>query len=186
MTVAVAVKKNKDIVLAAETQFNYGSATYSSANHKAHKIIKMGNAYVACTGWSLYENIFEDYLSGKKKVSLNSKKDIFKFFIKFWKDLKKNYSYVEDQADDDESPFAHLDASFLIVNKKGIFHVSPNMSITQFEKYYAVGSGADYSLGALFTLYDQKQTAKNIAKQAVEAAIAYDIYCGGEIDIIKV
>jgi len=183
MSVAVAVRKNNKIVIAAETQYNYGDATYAVDNYRCQKIIKVGSAYIASTGWSLYENIFEDYLSKQKAINLSNRNQIFAFFIKFWKNLKKNYSFVEDQSDEDESPFAHLDASFLIINKKGIFHVSANMTVTEFEKYYSVGSGSDYSFGALHALYSQKMSPEDIARKAVQAAMNFDIYCGGEIDI---
>ena len=80
-------------------------------------------------------------------------------------------SYYESNRDD-HTPFADLDASFLIVNRRGIFHVCGNMSVSQFNDYYAVGSGASYALGALRVLHGGRGTAETIARTACESAMA--------------
>jgi ATP-dependent protease HslVU (ClpYQ) peptidase subunit len=187
MSIAVAVKKGQDIVIASDTQDNFGTNTVSFDNYSAKKVIRIGNSYVATTGWGLYEDIFDDYLLLKEDVVLESKAQIFSFFMQFWKDLHEKYSFVKDQTDEDhDSPFGGLDATFLIANPQGIFYVSSNMSVTKFEKYFAIGSGADFSLGTLYAIYDLDYTAEEIAKKAVDAAIMFNVYCGGEIDLFSV
>jgi ATP-dependent protease HslVU (ClpYQ) peptidase subunit len=86
---------------------------------------------------------------------------------------------VNDQRPDDESPFGDLDASFLVASSSGIFSVACDMSVTEFAQYYAIGSGAPYALGALHALYGDRADAEAIARKAVSAATALDIYCGG-------
>ena len=123
----------------------------------------------------------------KESVSFDNKQQIFSFFITFWKDLHEKYNFVNDQSDKEEdSPFGDLDSTFLIANPKGIFYVSSNMSVTKFEKYFAIGSGANFSLGTMFAMYDLNFTAEEIARKSVESAMAFNIYCGGEIDLFHV
>ena len=187
MSIAVAVKKGQDIVIASDTQDNFGTNTVSFDNYSAKKIIKVGSSYVATTGWGLYEDIFDDYLLLKEDVALESKAQIFSFFMQFWKDLHEKYSFVKDQTEEEEeaSPFGDLDATFLIANRSGIFYVSSNMSVTKFEKYFAVGSGSNFSMGAIYGLYEQEFSAEEIARKAVEAAITFNIYCGGSIELFR-
>ena len=73
---------------------------------------------------------------------------MFAFFITFWRQLHKRYQFVNDQVadEDDPSPFADLDSSFLVANRTGIYYVSSNISVMAFKKYYAIGSGASYAL----------------------------------------
>ena len=80
-------------------------------------------------------------------------------------------------------PFGSLDASFLVISREGVFHVGADMSVTAFEKYYAIGSGADYALGAISPLYDNPCDAAAVCRKAIEAAMDFDVHCGGEIDI---
>jgi ATP-dependent HslUV protease, peptidase subunit HslV len=187
MSVAVAVQKADHLIIAADTQDTFGSNTVSFDNYRSQKILTVGDAYIATTGWGLYDDILTHYLATKTDVGLSDKQQIFTFFIRFWKVLHKKYSFVKDQAEDEEhSPFGGLDASFLIVNPNGIFYVSSNMSVTKFEKYFAIGSGAEFSLGAMYALYDFDWTAEQIARKAVAAATVFNVYCGGETDVFAV
>jgi ATP-dependent HslUV protease subunit HslV len=186
MSVAVAVKTRDQIVIAADTKRTFGSGAVSDANFTDLKIRQVGAAYVATTGWGLYNNILEDYLNGRKRAKLTDQASIFSFFRQFWKDLHERYSFVSDQRPDDDSPFGDLDASFLIVSPDGIFSVACDMSVTQFEQYYAIGSGAPYALGAIHTLYKADGDALKIAERGVEAGMALDIYCGGRVTAFSV
>ena len=187
MSVAVAVAKGRTVVLAADTQENFGDRRVLRDDHSSSKIMKIGGSYVAQTGWGLYENILVDYLAKSGTPRFRDERDIFVFFNKFWKRMRKDYSFVNDQPmDDDKSPFADLDASFLIVNTAGIFHVTGQMSVTRFTRFDAIGSGGPYALGALHTLYDEKLDAREIARRGCAAAVHFDVSCGGEIDLFTV
>jgi len=186
MSVAVAVASRGQVVIAADTKRTFGSGVVTNENFTDLKIRKVGQAYLAATGWGLYNNILDDYLDHKRRARIDDQRSIFGFFRQFWKDLHERYSFVNDQRPDDESPFGDLDASFLIVSPRGIFSVACDLSITRFEQYYAIGSGAPYALGALHALYDGPTDASTLAETSVKAAMALDIYCGGEVTSFSV
>jgi ATP-dependent protease HslVU (ClpYQ) peptidase subunit len=187
MSIAVAVQKQKEIVIAADTQDNFGSSTVSTENYRSRKIMQLGSSYIAATGWGIYEDILTDYVTKVSEVPLTTKAQVFTFFMKFWKDLHEHYSFVKDQTEEEhDSPFGGLDATFLIANSHGIFYVSSNMSVTKFERYFAIGSGADFSLGVMYALYDGELPAESIARKAVSAAQTFNIYCGGETDVFHI
>ncbi len=187
MSIAVAVRKGNTIAVAADSQENFGDRKVVGANHRATKIMTLGGSELAMTGWGVYDNVFSDYLGSRRAPRFASEREIFTFFVRLWKDLRRRYSFVEDQvAEDDRSPFADLDSSFLIANRHGIFHVSGDMSVMAFQQYYAIGSGASYALGVLHALYASERDALVLARRACEAAIAFDVYCGGDIDVRRV
>jgi len=187
MSIAVAVSKGGTVALAADTQESFGDRRVLRDDHATSKIMKVGSAYVAQTGWGLYENILGDYLARAPAPRLGSEREIFMFFNRFWKRMKRDYSFVNDQSvSDDKSPFADLDASFLIASSRGIFHVTTQMSVTRFRRFDAIGSGSSYALGALHALYDERLSAQDIARRACEAGIKFDIACGGEVDLFTV
>ena len=148
----------------------------------------INGTYIAGSGWGLYDNIFQDLLLNKKNnhLKLNDERSIFKFFNKLYFTIKEKYSYVNNQCNSDASPFADLDARFLIANKSGIFYVSSNMSVHKFERYFAIGSGCDYALGAIHVLYDSNLSAKEICQKAILAAITMNVRCGGQPDIYAI
>jgi ATP-dependent protease HslVU (ClpYQ) peptidase subunit len=187
VSVAVAVQKGRTIAVAADTQENFGDRRVLRGDHSSSKIMKVGGSYIAQTGWGLYENILGDYLVKAGTPRFRNEREIFVFFNRFWKRMRKDYSFVNDQPiQDDKSPFADLDASFLIVNPGGIFHVTGQMSVTRFTRFDAIGSGAPYALGALHTLYDLASHAEEIARRACAAALHFDISCGGTLDVFTV
>jgi ATP-dependent HslUV protease subunit HslV len=187
MSIAVAVRKGNAIAVAADSQENFGDRKIVGPNHCASKIMPLGNSMLAMTGWGVYDNVFTDYLRAGRTPRFASEREIFVFFVKLWKDLRKRYSFVDDQVqDEDRSPFADLDSAFLIGNPYGIFHVSGDMSVMAFEEYYAIGSGASYALGVLHALHATERDATVLARRACEAAIAFDVYCGGEVNVRRI
>lgn len=186
MSIAVAVKSQGRVVIASDTKRTFGSGEVPEANLSDVKLRKVGNSYLATTGWGLYSNILDDYLATRRNARLGDARSIFAFFRVFWKDLHQRYSFVSDQRHDDESPFGDLDASFLIANPVGIFSVACDMSVTEFQQYYAIGSGAPYALGAMHTLYKDTADPEMVARKGTEAAMALDLYCGGKITAFTV
>lgn len=185
MSIAVAVRGRSEIVLATDSQTSWDARRVPSKNHTAIKVRSIGTSLLATTGWGIYENLLDDMLSTGRAPRLGDSKSIFRFFMRFWKDLHNRYSYVNDQCDRKDSPFGDLDASFLVATRRGIFAVASDMSVTEFDQYYAIGSGADFSLGALHALYRPNADAEPIARRAAEAAIALNVYCGGDVKVTK-
>ncbi|NIR28973.1 MAG: hypothetical protein GWN84_06595 [Gammaproteobacteria bacterium] len=184
MSIAVAVSKNDTTVIGADTQTNFGDMKVPIDNVRPIKFRRVGRSYLAVTGWDLYDNILSDYLDGAQPA-LTTQGDVFRFFMKLWQELHKRYPFVNDQPHtDDRSPFGELDATFLVVGGEGIFHVSGNMSVIPFTRYAAIGSGADFALGALHVLYDRDDLdAATLVRRACETAMAFNVYCGGDIDV---
>ncbi len=186
MSIAVAVRKNNKIVLATDSLTTFGSLKFDASNFDSTKVIKHGGSLIAGTGWGKYDDILDDYLAANKSTKLTSSRLIFNFFHDLWAEMHKRYSFVNDQSEDKESPFGSLDSSFLVVNSTGIFHISSNISITKFERYIAIGSGQEYALGVLFALYSTRASAEALARKATQAAINFDIYCGGKVNVFNI
>jgi ATP-dependent HslUV protease, peptidase subunit HslV len=186
MSIAVAVRVADEIVLATDSKRTFGSGAVPEANLRDLKLRKVGAAYIATTGWGIYTNILDDYLKAGRMPKLTDATSIFAFFRTFWKALHDRYAFVNDQCSETDSPFGDLDAAFLVASPKGIFYVACDMSVTEFENYYAVGSGAAYALGALHAVYAPRVTAEAAARKAVAAASALDIYCGGDVNLVTV
>ncbi len=181
MSVIAAVRKGRRLIIAADSQDNFGDLRPPPDNHSALKIRAIGDAWLGCSGWAVYDDLFGHYLQKRStRTALNTREEIFEFFLKFWRVIRADYPFVNEQSrTEDKTPFADLDATFLIASPGGIFLVSSNMSVSSFAKYYAIGSGGDYALGALHALYDEKSDALDLAESAIAAAKAYDSGCGG-------
>jgi len=186
MSIVVAVTKGGRTVMAADTRSNFGSEVLPPDNQTTRKIRRVGDALLGRSGWGVYDNILGDLLEQDEPPALQDAPDVFRFFNGLWKLLHRRYAFVNDQSKRKDGPFGDLGGSFLVANRNGIFYVAPNLGVTRFEKYYAIGAGADYSLGAVHQLYDREQDAEVIARAAVETAIAFNVQCGGPIDALEI
>jgi len=187
MSIIVAVNKNDHIVMATDTLTCYGdSHRLPAANSRTSKARRIGAAIVGSAGWAVYDRILDDYLRDRPAPNLGSEAAIYSFFLELWKALRERYTLVNDQAQSKDSPFGDLDSSFLIASQGGIFKVSPDLDVGRFQQYYAIGSGADYALGAMHTSYATHDSAEEVARVGVAAACAFDVYCDGQLDLIKI
>lgn len=187
MSIVVAVTKNNQTVMAADTLTCFGDAEQVPAdNCPTIKIRKLGSALLGGTGWAVYDDIIEHYVVENKEPDLSDRQSIFTFFLDLWKAMHDRYTLVNDQAQSKESPFGDMDSSFLIANSNGIFKISQDLSVTSFNQYYAIGWGADYALGAMYNLYQSDFDAATIAKQAAKTAIEFNVHCGGDITVMSV
>lgn len=184
MSVAVAVLKDRTLALATDSMIHFGGEKVPTDNLADRKMRRVGQAWLAATGWSLYSNILDDWLGGRKRMpSLATSPAVFRFFNDLWNQLHDRYSFVKDQPDDHDSPFGDLDSTFLVASPGGLFHVASDLSVTEFQRYFAIGSGASLAMGAVHALWDSELTAAEIATKAAAAAIDLDLYCGAPINV---
>ena len=185
MTVALAVHKNQRIILAADTLVHYGGQRFPQENCRIQKIYRVGNSVLAWAGWSLYAELLDAYFAAEQPPDLVSERAVFSFFIRFWRSLRDDYTFLSRRTPTDSHPFVDLDSTFLIANRGGIFRVSGDMDVTYFQHYCAIGSGAQYALGALRILYDECEDPWEMARRAAQVGIDFNVYCDGEIDMIE-
>lgn len=186
MTVAVAVRKGGRTILGADSLVNFGGQRLPPENCQFHKIVRVGDSALVWAGWSLYSEMLTAHLAKNTPPRLNSEAEVFNFFVLFWKGMRDEYTFTSrSMGDGDQPPFVSLDSTFLLVNKAGMFRVSGDMDVTQFEQYGAVGTGSKYALGALRVLYPQGVDAAEIAKRAIQVGIDFDVYCGGPIELVE-
>ncbi len=189
MSIVAALRRNGRITIAADTLAVFGEGmVIDTANARATKIVPVGDALLGGTGWAVYDDILEHYLAESQPPPLRSRSDVYAFFLGFWKALRETYSLVNEQAATKETPFGDLDATFLIASPGGLFKVSSDMGVTEFKQCHAIGSGAEYALGALHALTSSPSSLsdEDVVRAACRAAMSHDTFCGGEIDLHQV
>ena len=62
----------------------------------------------------------------------------------------------------------------MIANPSGIFAVYSMREVFEFDRFWAIGSGRDFALGAMYTLYDQPNSAAVVAQAGVMAGAEFD------------
>ena len=175
MTTIAVVKKNGRTAIAADTLTKWGtgkeSAAYVANNHK---IVKAGDSYIGACGSATFKTIMQDYFSRPRTgARFNDSLAIFRTWQKFHSALKNEYFLVTGGDKDDSLESSRFDV--LIANSRGIFGVGAHRTVQEYIKFYAIGSGTDVALGAMYGVYDDpKRSAEDIARFAIEAAAEFD------------
>ena len=175
MTTIAVVKKNGRTAIAADTLTKWGtgkeSATYIKNNNK---IVRAGDTYIGASGSATFKTIMHDYFARPKaKARFDSTIQIFRTWQAFHVALKDRYFLVTASDKDDSLESSRFDV--LIANPHGIFGVGAHRTVQEYVKFYAIGSGTDVALGAMFGVYDDpKRSAEDIARFAIEAAAEFD------------
>ncbi len=187
MTVAVAVRKNDRMVLAADSLVNFGGQRFPPDNCRFNKIYKVGQTAFVWAGWSLYSEFLTAHLAkNAPPPNLDSEAAVFDFFIRFWHAMRDDYTFIARNSSGVDHPFVDLESVFMLVNRHGMYRVSGDMDVTEFQHYCAVGSGSRYALGALRVLYEERLDAGQIAQRAVQVGIDFDVHCGGPIEMLEI
>jgi hypothetical protein len=76
MSIALALEKDGELILAADTLTSFGHTKVPPVLHAAQKVRRVGASWLAATGWGLYENILDDVLARRKNVRLGSREQI--------------------------------------------------------------------------------------------------------------
>ena len=174
MSTIVAVKKNGLAVIGADTQFNRGNLIVQPKYQKNHKkIIRFKDSYLGIIGSSAHHNVMESILRKyRNDIRLNSTKDIFETFL--WLHPKLKDEYFVNTSEEKEQEYESNQLHILLVNPSGIYDIMSYREVTEFSRFWAIGTGDEYALGAMYAIYDKLDDPRQIAKTALSAACEFN------------
>ena len=179
MSTVVVVKKAGKVCIAADSLTSFGDLKLNSMYDAAHdKILHHDDNYLGIVGSAAHQLVLESVFSsetiGDKKVDFDfsSRLAIFESFRALHPLLKEHYFLNSKDEDDDPYESTQIDA--LIANPHGIFGVHSLREVTEYNKFWAIGSGAEYALGAMFAVYENATTAEEIAHAGVAAGSEFN------------
>ncbi|MCW8922723.1 MAG: MFS transporter [Gammaproteobacteria bacterium] len=174
MSTIVVVKKAGQVCIAADSLTSFGDLLLGSEYDADHdKIIKNKNAHIGIVGSAAHQLVMESILADKKvKTDFSSKLAIFETFRSLHPVLKEKYFLNAKDEDDDPYESTQIDA--LIASKHGIFGVHSLREVSEYTRFWSIGSGSEYALGAMFAVYDDYGTAEEIAAAGVKAGAEFN------------
>jgi ATP-dependent protease HslVU (ClpYQ) peptidase subunit len=174
MTTIAVVRKNGVAAIAADTLTKWGTAK-ESADYVLNneKILRVGDSWVGITGSATFKLILRDYFGDYPDARLDTPADIFRTWNRLHRALKDRYYLLPEEDKEDALESSRMDV--LIANPHGIFGVAAHRTVQEFARFYAYGSGSDYALGALYSVYDDpRRDAEALARHAIATAIEFD------------
>lgn len=179
MSIIVVVKKNGKAVIAADSAYSFGSIAVKSQYFGSRtKILKFKDSYIGTTGATAHENVLSHlFEKHKAKISFGNVKEIFDTYLRLHPILKGEY-FLNTSEGEDADDYESSQITGVVANPNGIFGMFSWREVYEYEKFWAIGSGRDFALGALFANYDSIEEPEQIAEIAVNAACEFNDGCG--------
>ena len=179
MSTVVVAKKDGKVCIAADSLTSFGDLRLSSVYDAVHdKVLRYDENYLGIVGSAAHQLVLESVFASKKvvdkkiEIDFSSRLAIFESFLALHPLLKEKYFLNAKDEDDDPYESTQIDA--LIANPFGIFGVHSLREVTEYNKFWAIGSGAEYALGAMFSVYDSAASAEEIAQAGVAAGAEFN------------
>jgi len=184
MSTIVAVVKNGVACIAADSLTSFGD-TKQSAEFvvNSDKILLLANSstnansnnltYMGIVGSAAHHLVMQNLvLDHADKIDLSDRMSIFITLKTIHPILKEEYFLNSKEEDEDSYESSRVDA--LIMNENGIFGLYSLREVEQYSRFWAVGSGSEFALGAMQTAYEIYDTAEQIAQAGVVAGATFD------------
>ncbi len=173
MTTLVAVRKGGHITIAADSLTTFGDVRLSAAFDSSYeKILKHNDTYIGLCGSAAHQLVFNSLLKDGKDIDFSSKAAIFETLRKLHPLLKEQHFLNPKEEDDD--PYESTQITALIANAFGIFGVYSMREVFEYTKFWAAGSGREFALGAMQSLYPRLRSSDAVARAGVQAGATFD------------
>jgi ATP-dependent HslUV protease, peptidase subunit HslV len=173
MTTIVVVKKEREIAIASDALVTFGETRLPHGYEVNEKIFQVGDAYIGLAGSTAHFAVLADALRGMgDDCRLGSRVQVFGTFQKLHQVLKEKYFLNTKEEDSD--PYESSQTTAVIASPAGIFGVYSYREVFSFDRFWGIGSGRNFALGAMYAIYERAGSAKRIAELGVKAGCEFD------------
>jgi ATP-dependent HslUV protease, peptidase subunit HslV len=182
MTTLVVVQKGKQVAMASDSLVTFGDTRLSNDYEQNEKFFRVGDSLVGLAGSTAHFPVMKKLLSNLPECKLNSREEVFETFLAVHAQLKERFFL--NTKEDDADPYESSQITTLIANATGIYGVYSYREVFKFERFWGIGSGRNFALGAMSAVYSQLETAKSIARVGIEAGIEFDKNSAGPVRVL--
>ena len=173
MTTVVVVRKNNEVAIAADSLTTFGDTRLSAQyDRTSDKIVQFRGNYIGLCGSAAHQLVFESLLAKHDDLDFSNKRAIFETFRKLHPILKEQHFLNPKEEEDD--PYESTQVTAVIANSSGIFGVYSMREVFEYTQYWAVGTGREFALGSMYSLYERLGSAEAVARAGIEAGATFD------------
>ena len=173
MTTIVVVRKGDTAVIAADSLTTFGTTRLAPAyDRHPEKVTRYGDSYLGVAGSAAHQLVLENLLARTPNLDFHGKGAIYESFRKLHPALKDE-AFLNPKEEDDD-PYESSQMTVMIANPTGIFAVYSMREVFEFDRFWAIGSGRDFALGAMYSVYANAKDAAAVADAGVSAGAEFD------------
>jgi ATP-dependent HslUV protease, peptidase subunit HslV len=173
MTTIVVVRKGDTAVIAADTLTTFGTTRLApSYDRHPQKITQYGDSFIGVAGSAAHQLVLENLLQRTPNLDFRGKGAIYESFRRLHPVLKDE-AFLNPKEEEDD-PYESSQMTVMVANPTGIYAVYSMREVFEFDRFWAIGSGRDFALGAMFTVFDRAKSAAAVAQVGIAAGAEFD------------
>jgi ATP-dependent protease HslVU (ClpYQ) peptidase subunit len=174
VSTVVVARLGGTLAIASDSLVTFGETRLPHGYEANAKIFEVGGSLVGAVGSTAHFPVLRQALGSlaKDELRLHSRDAIFETFTLLHPKLKERFFMNTKEHDSD--PYESSQFSILLANRHGIFGVESYREVFEFERFWAIGSGRRFALGAMHAVYDRARSAREVAEAGVLAGCEFD------------
>ncbi len=177
MSTIVVVRKAGSVAIAADTCTSFGDLKMLGGYEVGlSKILEHQGSYLAIAGSPTHQLVLESLFRRRDEeheYRFDDRLAIFESLVRLHGVMKEEY-FLSAAAEEQSDPYESTRCELLIANRRGIFGACALREVSEYARFWALGSGSDFALGAMYASYDHLETAEAIATVGVRAGAEFD------------
>ena len=181
MTTVVVVRKGGTVAIAADTLVTFGDTRLPHGYEMNEKLFKVGDCWVGMAGTTAHFPVLRRALGAlpRQELKLGSRDEVFETFLRLHPKLKEQFFLNTKEEESD--PYESSQFTVLIANATGIFGVYSYREVFEFDRFWAIGSGRSFALGAMYAHFERARSAREVAELGVRAGCEFDKNSAGPV-----
>jgi ATP-dependent protease HslVU (ClpYQ) peptidase subunit len=186
MTTVVVVRKGGQVAIAGDSLVTFGDTRLAHGYEQNEKLFKVGENWIGMSGTTAHFPVLRRALHGlaPEELRLGTRDEVFDTFLRLHPKLKD--TFFLNTKEEDSDPYESSQFTALIANPGGIFGVYSYREVFEFDRFWGIGTGRAFALGAMYTAYDKARTAKDVAEIGVRAGCEFDKNSSGPVRVYTV
>ena len=183
MTTLVVVRKGSQVAIASDSLVTFGDTRLPHGYEANDKLFKVGDSWVGMSGTTAHFPVLRKALSAlpADELKLHSRDEVFDTFLKLHPKLKE--TFFMNSKEEDADPYESMQFTALIANPAGIFGVYSYREVFEFERFWGIGTGRAFALGAMQATYERARSAREVAETGVLAGCEFDKNSAGPLRV---
>jgi ATP-dependent HslUV protease, peptidase subunit HslV len=183
MTTVVVARKGGQVAIAGDTLVTFGDTRLGHGYEQNDKLFRVGESWVGMSGTTAHFPVLRRALNGltPDELKLGSRDEVFDTFLRLHPKLKDNFFLNTKEEDSD--PYESSQFTALIANTTGIYGVYSYREVFEFDRFWGIGTGRAFALGAMYAAYDKARSAREIAEIGVRAGCEFDKNSSGPVRV---
>lgn len=183
MSTVVVARKGATLAIASDSLITFGETRLPAGYEANDKMFSAGESVVGAVGSTAHIPVLRQALASlpPEELQLHGRDALFETFVRLHPKLKDRFFLNTKEHDSD--PYESSQFSILIANVHGIFGVESYREVFEFERFWAIGSGRRFALGAMHAVWGKAKSARDVAEAGVAAGCEFDTSSAGPVRI---